>query len=1097
MKKLLLLMFGFVGAVNFANATTCAGAEIIPATPSLPYTQSLICGSTDDINSVNATVCGSGLYLGGWESVYAWTPGANYDNISIFYSGQSWTGIMVYQGCPTSGGICIGNITGSAASKTLTLPAATTFTSGTTYYFVFDTWPSPQSPCPGTFTLNANLLAPCVAPPTGGTSVAALNPVCPSVNNTLSLTGQTAGTGQTYQWQSSTDGVTFTDIVGATSTTYVSSQTVETYYQCILTCSGLSDTSSAVFVTLNSFMDCYCSSAPSNTIDEEIYNVTVNGGSTDPLYANANGCATPAPGPGSILSRYSNFKTLAPITQAAPGQTVSYSIEQDECDGATYYNNGIGIWIDYNQNGLFTDPGELIFAEPTTSAASAAGPKIVSGSFTVPAAAATGNTVMRIVCAEGYSGASLTPCLAYGYGETEDHLITIQCPDLTGAVVPETGVCAGQPVTINGTTSFPVATISWWDAAVGGSQIGSGPSFTSGILAADTNFYVQEDFPGCPSSVRTAVPVVVTSVSVALLPIDVSCNNGNDGSFVISAINCGSAPFAFAVDGGAFGSLGSFPTDLTVGPHTVVVQDAALNESVVYNITIGDAPAPSGLVINTFNNDIADLSWNGNGSETSWNVEWGAPGFTPGSGAEIGSATATDTNYVVTGLDGNTEYDIYISANCGAGTTTGEWIMTNLTTLCDPLVAQGFCESFDADSETEACWTIMNANNDFDFWTMNGTLAPFGGVGESAQINTDFNFGANDDWLISPGLLLTGNEIMSFKYRTYSQFEPNDVRVMLSTTGTAPADFTVELASLFTVGNTVYLDSAINLSAYSGTCYIAFHVPAGGLDGWFLMIDDFCVDICTPAPGIDGAVDVCRLNGTLDLNSVITQGETNGVWNFAPNPFAITNDSLITVTAIPDGTFEAHYLVTTACTVDTTIASFTVFPESSAGTDGVLTVCKNQPINLLSGLSGLIDLGGTWYNPSNVALPSGQIISGNLPGQFNYNYIVNNGVCPNDTANIVMNILSTCDYNGLEEFAFGALAVYPNPSTGIFNISNVASGLNFSYEISDLNGRMIAGKENLNGKQVQEVNLSNVENGVYIVRVFNESGEFMTRIVKQ
>jgi len=647
------------------------------------------------------------------------------------------------------------------------------------------------------------------------------------------------------------------------------------------------------------------------------------------------------------------------------------------------------------------------------------------------------------------------------------------------------------------------ATLSWHDAAAGGNQIGTGSPFnavgSSVIPSPATNgtyeIYAQAMEGACPSLNRVLVTVNVYDVNVDLLPQDVTCNNGTNGSFVVSGIDCGTAPFTFAVDGGAFGLPGAIPTNLTVGAHTVAVQDAASLLSGVYTIIIGDALAPSDAVVNAFNNDEVDLSWIANGSETSWNIEWGAPGFTPGTGAEIGMATSTDTNFLVTGLDGNVQYDFYISADCGSGSTVGDWILISQTTLCDAFTAQGFCESFDSDSPTQACWSVLNANADLDSWNMDYTFNPFNGD-QSASILTNFNAGNNDDYLISPGIILTGNEIMSFFYRVQIATDPNDFQVLLSTTGTNPADFTDTIMALNSYSNIAYQDTAVNLSAFSGVCYIAFHVPNGGLDGNRLYLDQFCVDICTPTPGIDGVVDVCRLDQTIDLNSIITQGENNGTWFFDPNPSAV-NTSTLTISSLAFGTYVANYVVTTACTVDTTEASITVFNPSSAGIDGVLTVCKNQPINLLAGLSGVIDLGGTWFSPTGATLPSGNIITGNLPGQFNYYYIVTNGVCPNDTANIVMNVLGTCDYAGLEDFVFEALTVYPNPSTGVFNISNVASGLNFSYEVSDLNGRMIAKKANLNGKQIQEVDLSKVENGIYMVRIFNESGEYMTRIVKQ
>jgi hypothetical protein len=157
MRKLLLTMVGIIWTAQLALATTCAGAIAIPAAPSFPYTQSLVCGATNDISSVNSNPCGFANYLGGNESVYSWTPTMNYVNATIAYTGQTWTGIFVYQGCPTSGGTCVGAVGSSAASKTLNVAS---FSAGVTYYFVFDTWPTPISPCAGSFTFNASIAPP-------------------------------------------------------------------------------------------------------------------------------------------------------------------------------------------------------------------------------------------------------------------------------------------------------------------------------------------------------------------------------------------------------------------------------------------------------------------------------------------------------------------------------------------------------------------------------------------------------------------------------------------------------------------------------------------------------------------------------------------------------------------------------------------------------------------------------------------------------------------------------------------------------------------------------------------------------------------------
>jgi hypothetical protein len=58
--------------------------------------------------------------------------------------------------------------------------------------------------------------------------------------------------------------------------------------------------------------------------------------------------------------------------------------------------------------------------------ATLAGPRAITGNIAVPLTATTGLTRMRITVAEGIAGTGvLTPCLSYGYGETEDFLVNI------------------------------------------------------------------------------------------------------------------------------------------------------------------------------------------------------------------------------------------------------------------------------------------------------------------------------------------------------------------------------------------------------------------------------------------------------------------------------------------------------------------------------------------------------------------------------------------------------------------------------------------------------------------------------------------------
>ncbi|RTQ53357.1 T9SS type A sorting domain-containing protein [Hymenobacter gummosus] len=92
---------------------------------------------------------------------------------------------------------------------------------------------------------------PCTAPPTAGTVVASATSACAGSPVSFSLQGASFGTGMTYQWQSSTNGTTFTNISGATSPGYsVASLSATTYFRAVLTCSGQTATTPAVQVTV-------------------------------------------------------------------------------------------------------------------------------------------------------------------------------------------------------------------------------------------------------------------------------------------------------------------------------------------------------------------------------------------------------------------------------------------------------------------------------------------------------------------------------------------------------------------------------------------------------------------------------------------------------------------------------------------------------------------------------------------------------------------------------------------------------------------------------------------------------------------------------
>ncbi|KAF2506406.1 hypothetical protein E0W72_13195, partial [Flavobacterium arcticum] len=327
------------------------------------------------------------------------------------------------------------------------------------------------------------------------------------------------------------------------------------------------------------------------------------------------------------------------------------------------------------------------------------------------------------------------------------------------------------------------------------------------------------------------------------------------------------------------------------------------------NVIIEDIPTcpdPTDLEVLSAANISADIAWEPGFTETAWEIVVQAPGT--GEPTTPGDAVTGDPEHTATGLTPNTEYEVYVRANCGVDDLSN-WIgPITFVTACDPFTVP-FYEGFNTDSETQNCWSVVNGNGDFDLWDMDYNFNPFEGD-QSAVMYTDFNNGNNDDWLISPTIILTGNQRLKFHQRVQSSFEPNDFEVLLSTTGTALADFTVELVPIATYDNTDYIEYIVLLddaadALISGNVNIAWHVPNGGLDGWRLYIDNVIIqDIPTcPEP-----IDLVAANPTLtSIDLSWTPSGSEDTWEVvvqAPGTGEPTDETEVTVVTENPYTYE-------------------------------------------------------------------------------------------------------------------------------------------------------------------------------------------------
>jgi hypothetical protein len=76
---------------------------------------------------------------------------------------------------------------------------------------------------------------------------------------------------------------------------------------------------------------------------------------------------------------------------------------------------------------------------------------------------------------------------------------------------------------------------------------------------------------------------------------------------------------------------------------------------------------PTNLAVDALTNTTVTLSWLEAGSATSWEIEYGPVGFTPGTGTTVSAGT---NPFTVDNLTPATTYDFYVSANCGSELST-------------------------------------------------------------------------------------------------------------------------------------------------------------------------------------------------------------------------------------------------------------------------------------------------------------------------------------------------------------------------------------------------------------------------------------------
>ena len=290
----------------------------------------------------------------------------------------------------------------------------------------------------------------------------------------------------TSSWTTSAVSATSTSLSGLSASTQYE---VQVRSKCS---SGNSNYSNSVNFTTPAITISYCNSKGASVADEYIQKVEL--GSINNTSTGGNG--------------YSDFTSISTSLLKGEDNTITITPRWT----GTLYNEGYGVFIDYNQDGDFSDAGEVVY----TKAPSKTTP--VVGSFTVPTGATEGATRMRIVLKYN---ATPTACEAsFQYGEVEDYTVVIESVQAdTAPPTAPTNLSASNveqtTLSLNWSASTDNVAVTEYDIYQGASLLGSTANTSVNItgLTAATTYTFSVRAKDEAGNVSSASNINVTTLS--------------------------------------------------------------------------------------------------------------------------------------------------------------------------------------------------------------------------------------------------------------------------------------------------------------------------------------------------------------------------------------------------------------------------------------------------------------------------------------------------------------------------------------------------------------------------------------------------------
>jgi hypothetical protein len=679
--------------------------------------------------------------------------------------------------------------------------------------------------------------------------------------------------------------------------------------------------------------------------------------------------------------------------------------------------------------------------------------------------------------------------------------VTTSCESnrvLVTATVNTTPTAPTVSVTNATCSSAGSATLSVYNSSYTYTFDPVGPSVVAGGVISDlnqsTSYTVTATLGTCESNPSSAFSL--NSYSILLTPDvpTVSVTNATCSSVGSATLSIYNSSYTYTFDpvGPSVGA-GGVISDLV--PSTSYTVTATLgtcesNPSSAFSLnSYSILPTPvftvSSTVVNptTCGGSDGSLTLTGLSPNTIYNILYSKDGSVQ---TVISLTSDASGDLVISGLEAGTYTDFELTlGTCSSIVNSDEVILTNpvlptvLISTTDPVT---FCVGESATLSAPSSSTYQ--------WQVNGNDIS-GEVGQTINVTESGSYSVS---------------IVDVNNCSGSSSSPVDITVNpLPTVPTVSANGQTSFCSGGSVDLEADVISGLTYSWSTGDVDVySINVTESG--SYYLTVTDgnncsasnlssAIVVTVNPLPDVPSIIVVdptCTTSGSASISNF----DDTYIYDFIPNGPTV-NSGLIS-----GFTSNQVYTVSAKSTSTSCVSAYSqdfsielVMFSAFAGENGTMSnICKNQEIDLFDGLSVLGNLNGNWFNSSNVPI-SNEITTSSSSGSYVYRYIVDNGTCVPDTATVTVSV-GLCDALGLENMSSTEnIQIIPNPNRGNFQIIGV-TGSEYSFEILDLNGRLIEEKRYINSN-ITDVDLTKYENGVYIVRLFDDKSDRIYRVVKQ